>query len=132
MENKMDNNVESRNQTQEMAMQIMYGFLIQQETNQVINVEETISEVSGKPYEECDLFLKELLIESLKNEKEIIDYISTFLNKWKFERLNYCIQAILIIAVSNYFYCKLDRKSTRLNSSHQIISYAVFCLKKKK
>src|SRR5574341_2589687 len=25
-----------------------------------------------------------------------------------------------------------DRKSTRLNSSHQLISYAVFCLKKKK
>src|SRR5258708_30857308 len=28
-------------------------------------------------------------------------------------------------------YAPLDRKSTRLNSSHQIISYAVFCLKKK-
>src|SRR3954466_2964157 len=28
--------------------------------------------------------------------------------------------------------CALDRKSTRLNSSHTIISYAVFCLKKKK
>src|SRR5258708_16333457 len=27
--------------------------------------------------------------------------------------------------------CRQDRKSTRLNSSHQIISYAVFCLKKK-
>src|SRR5258708_20875103 len=27
---------------------------------------------------------------------------------------------------------KPDRKSTRLNSSHQIISYAVFCFKKKK
>src|SRR5258708_10300441 len=27
--------------------------------------------------------------------------------------------------------CHTDRKSTRLNSSHQIISYAVFCLKKK-
>src|SRR5258708_24032106 len=26
----------------------------------------------------------------------------------------------------------VDRKSTRLNSSHQIISYAVFCLKKKR
>src|SRR5207248_4621608 len=26
----------------------------------------------------------------------------------------------------------LDRKSTRLNSSHRTISYAVFCLKKKK
>src|SRR5258708_18490329 len=29
------------------------------------------------------------------------------------------------------FFLKTDRKSTRLNSSHQIISYAVFCLKKK-
>src|SRR5574343_360844 len=28
--------------------------------------------------------------------------------------------------------CHLDRKSTRLNSSHITISYAVFCLKKKK
>src|SRR3989442_11966805 len=28
--------------------------------------------------------------------------------------------------------CQLDRKSTRLNSSHVRISYAVFCLKKKK
>src|SRR5260221_9333830 len=27
---------------------------------------------------------------------------------------------------------KTDRKSTRLNSSHTVISYAVFCLKKKK
>src|SRR5256885_9567567 len=29
-------------------------------------------------------------------------------------------------------YTALDRKSTRLNSSHLVISYAVFCLKKKK
>src|SRR5258708_21689690 len=29
------------------------------------------------------------------------------------------------------FWSRADRKSTRLNSSHQIISYAVFCLKKK-
>src|SRR5438034_5607044 len=28
--------------------------------------------------------------------------------------------------------CRPDRKSTRLNSSHTVISYAVFCLKKKK
>src|SRR5258708_31880337 len=29
-------------------------------------------------------------------------------------------------------FAEVDRKSTRLNSSHQIISYAVFCLKKNK
>src|SRR5690625_6949609 len=31
----------------------------------------------------------------------------------------------------NYTAADLDRKSTRLNSSHVAISYAVFCLKKK-
>src|SRR5437588_2079636 len=31
-----------------------------------------------------------------------------------------------------YSYITIDRKSTRLNSSHTVISYAVFCLKKKK
>src|SRR5689334_23500653 len=36
-------------------------------------------------------------------------------------------------ASSEYFFAgSLDRKSTRLNSSHSSISYAVFCLKKKK
>src|SRR5256885_3657202 len=29
-------------------------------------------------------------------------------------------------------HCPRDRKSTRLNSSHLVISYAVFCLKKKR
>src|SRR3712207_7722185 len=33
---------------------------------------------------------------------------------------------------ANWGYLRLDRKSTRLNSSHANISYAVFCLKKKK
>src|SRR2546422_7832669 len=32
----------------------------------------------------------------------------------------------------HYVWRDLDRKSTRLNSSHGYISYAVFCLKKKK
>src|SRR3712207_9436479 len=39
-------------------------------------------------------------------------------------------KAEFLIAQSIFFL--LDRKSTRLNSSHANISYAVFCLKKKK
>src|SRR5438552_7248532 len=35
---------------------------------------------------------------------------------------------IMLVASRNFH---KDRKSTRLNSSHQIISYAVFCLQKK-
>src|SRR3712207_8437839 len=40
----------------------------------------------------------------------------------------------LVMAASRLHVCdqdRLDRKSTRLNSSHANISYAVFCLKKK-
>src|SRR5256885_11533765 len=36
------------------------------------------------------------------------------------------------LAVAKHHLRALDRKSTRLNSSHLVISYAVFCLKKKK
>src|SRR5436190_17585050 len=35
-------------------------------------------------------------------------------------------------AVRTLWTAPVDRKSTRLNSSHTVISYAVFCLKKKK
>src|SRR3989454_9217070 len=49
-------------------------------------------------------------------------------------------QAVQLIGAGNIARCDrtndeataLDRKSTRLNSSHLVISYAVFCLKKKK
>src|SRR5690554_1951389 len=39
---------------------------------------------------------------------------------------------LALAAVMLYVAARLDRKSTRLNSSHVRISYAVFCLKKKK
>src|SRR4051794_41321694 len=37
-----------------------------------------------------------------------------------------------LFAIRRYASSRRDRKSTRLNSSHPSISYAVFCLKKKK
>src|SRR2546422_6343404 len=37
-----------------------------------------------------------------------------------------------VLLQSDDLFLRLDRKSTRLNSSHGYISYAVFCLKKKK
>src|SRR5256885_11309618 len=39
---------------------------------------------------------------------------------------------IPLIGVLVYLIARGDRKSTRLNSSHLVISYAVFCLKQKK
>src|SRR6266478_10122866 len=39
---------------------------------------------------------------------------------------------LLLLETEDQRRCSVDRKSTRLNSSHSQISYAVFCLKKKK
>src|SRR2546422_7227404 len=44
----------------------------------------------------------------------------------------YALWALLAFLLVSYVASLLDRKSTRLNSSHGYISYAVFCLKKKK
>src|SRR5256885_9390857 len=40
--------------------------------------------------------------------------------------------AWMAVAHTAGYAARADRKSTRLNSSHLVISYAVFCLKKKK
>src|SRR5437867_9279990 len=42
------------------------------------------------------------------------------------------LRALRILDLAREPVLHLDRKSTRLNSSHRTISYAVFCLKKKK
>src|SRR5256885_11884960 len=47
----------------------------------------------------------------------------------RFAPQNVTLFRSVILDVVGYF--RPDRKSTRLNSSHLVISYAVFCLKKK-
>src|SRR5260221_6376974 len=42
------------------------------------------------------------------------------------------VQLPLPAHIDDHKVIETDRKSTRLNSSHTVISYAVFCLKKKK
>src|SRR5258708_26846062 len=49
---------------------------------------------------------------------------------WGQDDATHC--ALLRLCRGYHDHISKDRKSTRLNSSHQIISYAVFCLKKKK
>src|SRR5947208_4004316 len=54
----------------------------------------------------------------------------------KKERMEHAATALKLVGLGDrlghHQLQRRDRKSTRLNSSHQIISYAVFCLKKKK
>lgn len=93
----------SRNKLQELAAQAMYSFLLLQESNVAINFEETLSSICNLPYEECDVYLKEVLLKALKNESKIIAYVQKFLRNWEFRRLNSTIQSILILAVCEYY-----------------------------
>src|SRR5690606_41039001 len=51
------------------------------------------------------------------------------LTKFQTDMLQFLFATLCLLAISIFI---RDRKSTRLNSSHVKISYAVFCLKKKK
>src|SRR3712207_5988622 len=50
---------------------------------------------------------------------------------WKGDRVAACVAAASVLAKVTRDRIMVDRKSTRLNSSHANISHAVFCLKKK-
>src|SRR5437763_5083002 len=65
------------------------------------------------------------------------DFSRAFLNQVELGKSRPSIRVLRIIAErlgteAEYLLEGQDRKSTRLNSSHRCISYAVFCLKKKK
>src|SRR5690625_4777301 len=51
--------------------------------------------------------------------------------RWLANGYVFGIPVVFLLAVAIVILVGLDRKSTRLNSSHVAISYAVFCLKKK-
>ncbi len=105
----------SRNQIQEQAMQLMYSFLIAQSLNKEIDFQKSVEEVTGMPYDLSDTYLRLLLVKALKYEKETIEYITPFLKNWKFERLNFCIQSILILSVTNYKYLDIMDKAVIVN-----------------
>lgn len=97
--------VVSRNKMQENAAQIMTSFLIQENEGLFIDFENTLIDFyEVETFEEVPMFVKELLLKSLKNQNQIIIEVSPFLKNWKFSRLNTCVQAILILAAANYKY----------------------------
>src|SRR5258708_14705839 len=64
--------------------------------------------------------------------RSVLSWIWCFLESfWGHKEMRFMVAACGVILFASICFEQGDRKSTRLNSSHQIISYAVFCLKKK-
>lgn len=94
----------NRAKIHEIAVQLMYSFLMLEETGNPIDFEASVSSACNLPYEECDLYLKEVLIKSLKYQKQIENFVSKFLKNWEFSRLNTVIQAIFIVSIAEYYF----------------------------
>src|SRR3712207_7981150 len=80
------------------------------------------------------LFRSREELESRERAAELLDFVGIGERETFAKNLSYGDQRRLEIAraLASEPKLLLDRKSTRLNSSHANISYAVFCLKKKK
>src|SRR5690625_4004902 len=73
-----------------------------------------------------------MIVNAFKTKKEIFSGVLGIPETWTFDNF---VQAFIDLdflrSLFNSVLITVDRKSTRLNSSHVAISYAVFCLKKK-
>src|SRR2546429_889715 len=99
--------------------------------------------MSAMTAEQAVFLLQDVYLGSLKNESRITKKVLEAVPADKCEHRpdpvsKSAIELVRHIAVAENRFLEtvingvLDRKSTRLNSSHGYISYAVFCLKKKK
>src|SRR2546426_4359766 len=88
----------------------------------------------------------EISEEALKRAEELIEQEEGVQNKFRGRLADFITVVAVLMSLFHLYaayqivrtealraiHVALDRKSTRLNSSHLVISYAVFCLKKKK
>ncbi len=101
----------SRNSLHEKAMILIYDALTFQNMGHDYDMREIIEANLEIPYEEADIYLKEVTIKALVHQQEIIDDLQKNMKKWKFSRLNRVMQAILLLSVTHFRYIDSAEKS---------------------
>ena len=105
----------TRNQSHEIGISALYAMLINIKNGTTFDFDETLTSISETPYAELPLFLKEILIASLKHYDEIIVKLNPYLINWKFNRLNMVSQAILIYSFAHFYYVGPVDKAVVIN-----------------
>jgi len=102
----------SRNEEHILAMNIIYSALVMEDGKIEYDPMELISSISGVEYDECSIYVRRVVISSLLHKNEIIEAYIPYLKNWKFHRLSFLMQAILLLSYSHFFYTdeKTDRK----------------------
>lgn len=92
----------SRSKIQELAVFALYQYLFYYNYESRPSLKEIIESVFDCKASECDEFAKNLIKTAIKNADSSIKDISDYLTDWKFERLNYIEQAILLSSYTQY------------------------------
>ncbi len=98
----------TRNQTQKIAVFAVYDVLTYVSMGWEVDIEDIISGLAERPYEECDNYLKKVVLESIKHINEIIPVYNANMKKWTFDRLNRVEQAVLLVAYAQFHYVETD------------------------
>src|SRR5690554_7061549 len=99
---------------------------ITEQTRQVMKNIGAILEAAGYTY--ANIVKTTCLLSTMDNFKAMNEVYATFFPENPPARAAFAVQALPLSALIEIEVIARDRKSTRLNSSHVRISYAVFCL----
>ncbi len=96
--------ISSRNRQQIVAMNALYDVLTYMDMGEEIDIEAIVSALCDLPYEECPIYVKQIVLVTIKNLNAEISLLEKNMIKWTFDRLNRVEQAILLLSLSHYFY----------------------------
>ncbi len=94
----------SRGKAEQIALFAIYDLLLYAEMGLEADIPAIVSGLSEAPYEECDVYIKRMIIAFLKHSADIEAAFQARMPKWKFPRLNKVEQAILFLAYCHFFY----------------------------
>ena len=99
----MENENISRSTIHELAMKCIFEYLFYEAYKSDYvkkSLEEIVEDVMEVKFNDCDVFFRAIVFETIKNKNEYISIIEPKLVKWKFERLCLTDKAILLLATS--------------------------------
>lgn len=93
----------SRNAFQKVALFGIYNVLTYVDMGQPVNVEDIVSSLCGRPYPECDYFVKAAVVYSARDMGKAVEILNAHMRHWTFDRLNRVEQAILLLAYVHFY-----------------------------
>lgn len=93
--------MKSRNQSHELIMTCIYVGLTYVKINEPLDIISIMEGIYNADYEEIDVFDREMIVKTFINFDSIVEEISKYLRKWKFNRLSRITQSILLLSYTH-------------------------------